>query len=183
MPPIPNCFQVTELVYVHSKLMIVDDDTVIIGSANINDRSMNGTRDSEMAVIVEDTQKFPVKMSGKDHMAGRFASSLRRTLFREHLGIKEMDFEIDLSDPTCDEFYKNVWLHRASVNTTIYHKVCADKSPRLIYLTVALLVNNLLIIIQTLHSRFKETIFVFIIKDYSNLNMTIYVSYFYFHWA
>ncbi|XP_053397424.1 phospholipase D1-like [Mercenaria mercenaria] len=114
---------VTELVYVHSKLMIVDDDTVIIGSANINDRSMNGTRDSEIAVMVEDSQKFPVLMSGKEHMAGRFASSLRRTLFREHLGIKEMDFKIDLSDPTCNEFYKNVWLHRASVNTTIYHKV------------------------------------------------------------
>lgn len=114
---------VTELVYVHSKLMIVDDDTVIIGSANINDRSMNGTRDSEMAVMVEDAHKFPVNMSGKRHMAGRFASSLRRTLFREHLGIKEMDFSIDLSDPTCDAFYKKVWLHRASINTTIYHKV------------------------------------------------------------
>ena len=116
------------MVYVHSKLMIVDDDTVIIGSANINDRSMNGTRDSEIAVMVEDAQKqkFPVRMSGKEHMAGRFASSLRRTLFREHLGIKEMDFNIDLSDPTSDEFYKNVWLHRASINTTIYHKVCTE---------------------------------------------------------
>lgn len=29
---------ITELIYVHSKLMIVDDKTVIIGSANINDR-------------------------------------------------------------------------------------------------------------------------------------------------
>ncbi|WAR07270.1 PLD1-like protein [Mya arenaria] len=90
---------VTELVYVHSKLMIVDDDTVIIGSANINDRSMIGSRDSEIAVVVEDTDKFPVKLNGKDHMAGKFATSLRRTLFREHLGIKEDDFHIDLSDP------------------------------------------------------------------------------------
>jgi len=30
---------VTEIVYIHSKCMIVDDDTVVIGSANINDRS------------------------------------------------------------------------------------------------------------------------------------------------
>ncbi|XP_052810030.1 phospholipase D1-like isoform X3 [Mya arenaria] len=114
---------VTELVYVHSKLMIVDDDTVIIGSANINDRSMIGSRDSEIAVVVEDTDKFPVKLNGKDHMAGKFATSLRRTLFREHLGIKEDDFHIDLSDPVCDKFYKNVWLTQASINTTIYHKV------------------------------------------------------------
>lgn len=36
----------------HSKLMIVDDKTVICGSANINDRSMIATRDSEIAVII-----------------------------------------------------------------------------------------------------------------------------------
>lgn len=44
---------VTELIYVHSKLMIVDDRLVICGSANINDRSMLGRRDSEIAVILE----------------------------------------------------------------------------------------------------------------------------------
>lgn len=43
---------VTELIYVHSKLLIVDDSTVICGSANINDRSMIATRDSEIAVII-----------------------------------------------------------------------------------------------------------------------------------
>lgn len=43
---------VTELIYVHSKLMIVDDNLVICGSANINDRSMIATRDSEIAVII-----------------------------------------------------------------------------------------------------------------------------------
>ena len=40
--------------YIHSKLMIVDDCRVIIGSANINDRSMLGDRDSELAILVED---------------------------------------------------------------------------------------------------------------------------------
>ena len=40
---------VTELVYIHSKLMIVDDRLVICGSANINDRSMLGNRDSEVS--------------------------------------------------------------------------------------------------------------------------------------
>jgi phospholipase D1/2 len=41
---------VTEIVYIHSKLMIIDDDIVIMGSANINDRSMQGSRDSEIGV-------------------------------------------------------------------------------------------------------------------------------------
>ncbi|KAJ2897304.1 hypothetical protein IWW38_001763, partial [Coemansia aciculifera] len=42
---------VTELVYIHCKLMIVDDRYVIMGSANINDRSMVGNRDSEIAMV------------------------------------------------------------------------------------------------------------------------------------
>ena len=37
-------------IYVHSKMMIVDDAYIIVGSANINQRSMAGTRDTEMAV-------------------------------------------------------------------------------------------------------------------------------------
>ena len=45
---------VTEQIYVHSKVMIIDDKIALIGSANINDRSMNGDRDSELAIIVED---------------------------------------------------------------------------------------------------------------------------------
>ncbi|PON96130.1 Phospholipase D [Trema orientale] len=38
------------MVYVHSKLMIVDDAYIIIGSANINQRSMDGQRDTEIAI-------------------------------------------------------------------------------------------------------------------------------------
>ena len=45
---------VTEIIYIHSKLMIVDDRVALIGSANINDRSLKGSRDSELAVVVED---------------------------------------------------------------------------------------------------------------------------------
>lgn len=33
--------------------MIVDDKRLIIGSANINDRSLLGDRDSEIAVLIE----------------------------------------------------------------------------------------------------------------------------------
>nr|XP_043620676.1 phospholipase D beta 1-like [Erigeron canadensis] len=38
------------MIYVHSKGMIVDDEYVLIGSANINQRSMEGTRDTEIAM-------------------------------------------------------------------------------------------------------------------------------------
>lgn len=43
---------VTEILYIHSKLMIVDDHKVILGSANINDRSLLGDRDSEIGIII-----------------------------------------------------------------------------------------------------------------------------------
>ena len=36
--------------YVHSKMTIVDDEYVLIGSANINQRSLSGERDSEIAM-------------------------------------------------------------------------------------------------------------------------------------
>ncbi|KAA8521568.1 hypothetical protein F0562_012241 [Nyssa sinensis] len=38
------------MIYVHAKMMIVDDEYIIIGSANINQRSMDGARDSEIAM-------------------------------------------------------------------------------------------------------------------------------------
>jgi phosphatidylserine/phosphatidylglycerophosphate/cardiolipin synthase-like enzyme len=38
-------------IYIHSKLMIVDGEQCIVGSANINDRSMKGDRDTEMCVF------------------------------------------------------------------------------------------------------------------------------------
>jgi phosphatidylserine/phosphatidylglycerophosphate/cardiolipin synthase-like enzyme len=37
------------MVYVHSKGIIVDDEYIICGSANINQRSMDGSRDTEIA--------------------------------------------------------------------------------------------------------------------------------------
>ena len=42
-------YPVRHPVYVHSKMMIVDDEYIILGSANINQRSMAGARDTEIA--------------------------------------------------------------------------------------------------------------------------------------
>ncbi|XP_066360994.1 phospholipase D alpha 1-like [Miscanthus floridulus] len=38
------------MIYVHAKTMIVDDEYIIVGSANINQRSMDGGRDTEIAM-------------------------------------------------------------------------------------------------------------------------------------
>ena len=60
----------TEIIYIHSKLMIVDDRRIIMGSANINDRSMLGTRDSEIAVLIEDEEVLESKLGEELFMVG-----------------------------------------------------------------------------------------------------------------
>lgn len=45
--------------------MIVDDRRVIMGSANLNDRSQLGDHDSEIALVVEDTDMIPSRMNGE----------------------------------------------------------------------------------------------------------------------
>ncbi|XP_042194903.1 phospholipase D1 isoform X2 [Callorhinchus milii] len=113
---------VTELIYVHSKMLIADDNTVIIGSANINDRSMLGKRDSEMAVIVQDTATVPSVMDGAEYQAGPFALRLRLYCFKLILGAFS-DPSIDVQDPISERFYKEVWIATSARNATIYEKV------------------------------------------------------------
>lgn len=57
-------------------------DVFLSGSANINDRSMLGKRDSEVAVIVEDSEKVPSVMDGREYEAGAYALQLRLECFR-----------------------------------------------------------------------------------------------------
>ncbi|KAJ5116472.1 hypothetical protein N7456_000820 [Penicillium angulare] len=78
---------VTEQLYIHAKCMVVDDRAAIIGSANINERSMLGSRDSEVAAVVRDTDMITSTMNGKPYLVGRFPHTLRMRLMREHLGI------------------------------------------------------------------------------------------------
>lgn len=78
---------VTEQLYIHAKCMVVDDRAAIIGSANINERSMLGSRDSEVAAVVRDTDMIWSTMDSKPYLVGRFPHTLRMRLMREHLGL------------------------------------------------------------------------------------------------
>ncbi len=77
----------TEQLYIHAKCIIADDRVALIGSANINERSMLGSRDSEAAAIVRDTDLIWSTMGGRPYQVGRFAHTLRLRLMREHLGL------------------------------------------------------------------------------------------------
>eukprot|EP01105_Mastigella_eilhardi_P026461 TRINITY_DN7694_c0_g1_i1.p1 TRINITY_DN7694_c0_g1~~TRINITY_DN7694_c0_g1_i1.p1 ORF type:complete len:1090 (-),score=267.05 TRINITY_DN7694_c0_g1_i1:1301-4570(-) len=82
---------ITEQVYVHTKALIVDDRKLIIGSANINDRSMCGNRDSEIAVVLEEAPESQVDslMAGRPYRVSPFVHSLRVRLWRELAGLAE----------------------------------------------------------------------------------------------
>ena len=117
---IVNGVPTTEIIYIHSKLMIVDDRKVIIGSANINDRSMLGERDSEFCVLIREKKLLNSKMDGKDFKAANFAHSFRVNLLAEHVGLDPKDPV--LVDPLNDEFLK-ILQNRAEKNTLTYREL------------------------------------------------------------
>jgi hypothetical protein len=84
----------TEQVYVHSKLLLVDGRAALLGSANLNDRSLLGERDSEVNVLVRDADDDGGR-DGAGAAAGAaallgghgFSATLQAQLLTEHLGL------------------------------------------------------------------------------------------------
>lgn len=101
----PNNQPATEIIYVHSKMMIVDDKAAIIGSANINDRSMMGSRDSELAVVVIDNKELKIMVDDKICNVREFAHSLRITCWSQIFGL---DNAIDAMDPLSAELWDSI---------------------------------------------------------------------------
>ncbi|KAL0487786.1 phospholipase D1/2 [Acrasis kona] len=75
---------VKNMIYVHSKLMIIDDEFIMIGSANLNERSLSGQRDGEVCIGAYETDQDASQLE-----------NFRYSLFKEHFGD-----QIDLSDPS-----------------------------------------------------------------------------------
>ncbi|XP_047949831.1 phospholipase D alpha 1-like [Salvia hispanica] len=75
------------MIYVHSKMMIVDDEYIIVGSANINQRSMDGARDSEIAMGAYQPYHLSCKKAARGVIYG-----FRMALWYEHLGLLDDAF-------------------------------------------------------------------------------------------
>ncbi|XP_059641654.1 phospholipase D gamma 1-like [Cornus florida] len=78
------------MIYVHSKGMIVDDEYVILGSANINQRSLEGTRDTEIAMGAYQPRYTRASKCYSPH--GQIYG-YRMSLWAEHIGFLEECFE------------------------------------------------------------------------------------------
>ena len=111
----------------------------------MNDRSQLGDHDSEIAVIVQDPTSIDSYMNGRPYKAAKFAATLRRQLFRKHLGLlvpqnmekPNANFEPigvpnsydygspedqAVTDPLSDSFL-NFWNSRARTNTDAFGKI------------------------------------------------------------
>ena len=95
--------------------MIVDDRHLVIGSANVNDRSMLGSRDSELAVCIEGPSNVKVAGASGDYMVTKKIHDFRVNLFREHFGM-------DIEFPANPHSWTVMW-HIARTNTEIFSKV------------------------------------------------------------
>ncbi|KAI1754058.1 phospholipase [Xylaria castorea] len=140
-----NAF-VSEELYIHTKVLIADDRLVICGSANLNDRSQLGNHDSEIAVVIEDQDLVDGTMDGRPYRASRFATSLRRQIWRKHLGWipdqrwdqptrnwtpvtrdpQDYDWgsraDRAVEDPLSEDFWSS-WTETARTNTEVFSKV------------------------------------------------------------
>ncbi|RHN71183.1 putative phospholipase D [Medicago truncatula] len=71
------------MIYVHAKGMVVDDEYAMVGSANINQRSLAGSRDTEIAMGAYQPHHTWSKKNG--HPRGQ-VYGYRMSLWAEHLG-------------------------------------------------------------------------------------------------
>jgi phosphatidylserine/phosphatidylglycerophosphate/cardiolipin synthase-like enzyme len=86
-------------VYVHAKVVVVDDVWAMVGSDNLNRRSWS--HDSELSIAVLDSEhdtREPCDPAGLGDGARTFARDLRLQLWREHLD-RHTEGTADLLDP------------------------------------------------------------------------------------
>jgi len=91
------------MIYVHSKLIIVDDSFAILGSANINQRSLAGSRDTEIAVSVHQPHHLPQE----GILPAGEVAQFRLRLMEEHLG-SQSQVLLEPNSSDCIDYVRSV---------------------------------------------------------------------------
>eukprot|EP00742_Colponemidia_sp_Colp-10_P001248 GILJ01001345.1.p1 GENE.GILJ01001345.1~~GILJ01001345.1.p1 ORF type:complete len:699 (+),score=124.87 GILJ01001345.1:44-2098(+) len=115
-------------VFIHAKIMIIDDRVATIGSANFNDRSFLGDRDSEFGVVIRPAKTVSGVMAGQPFVKGEFAKKFRMGLWEEHLGSSNMDAWEDLVSV---EVFDKIWRATARRNSDIVNQLFGISLPAL----------------------------------------------------
>lgn len=101
-------FAVTEQIYVHSKCLIADDRVAIVGSANINDRSLMGNGDTEIAIIMMDEERKYAVLGDNSKFTTTISPTVQKMrieIWSKLLGLKidaqtDPDKNLEQNDPT-----------------------------------------------------------------------------------
>jgi len=75
------------MIYVHSKLLVVDDHVAVIGSGSVSQRAMAGTRDTELAVSMFEANHLATATTTPQGQVYGY----RMSLWAEHLGPESID--------------------------------------------------------------------------------------------
>ncbi|KAL0491009.1 phospholipase D alpha [Acrasis kona] len=130
----------SNMIYVHSKLMIVDDEYVIVGSANLNERSLDGDRDNEICVSMYN-QSEQIKKFRNDLFVEHFGSELAMLYDRDR-----SDFMVRLSERAMLNLYLfvqksplvgNVILHDKPHEMSVVEQIKAFALRRHLYLVTS----------------------------------------------
>jgi len=104
-------------IFVHSKVLVVDDKVAVIGSANVNDRSFVGSSDSELGAILTDD----VSTLESDEVG--CVKDFRLRLWRQYLGLSLDGLHDDMiTDPSSEDVHK-LWSSTSSTNQSILSSV------------------------------------------------------------
>lgn len=98
--------------------MIADDCRMIIGSANINDRSLWGARDSELAVYLEGDTDTCLHVNGRSFYVNSTIHEFRSSIFVEHFGLSAQE----VLWPGAEFFWRTAF-NVAKINTQFYDRV------------------------------------------------------------
>lgn len=87
------------MIYLHSKFAIFDDTVAIVGSANINSRSMDGSRDTEIAIMAWEPEHVATgpdaysEITEDSYLPKGDVAAFRASVWSEHLGGFMDEFE------------------------------------------------------------------------------------------
>jgi len=102
-------------VFVHSKVLVVDDRVAILGSANLNDRSLVGYSDSELGAVLWDHDDDGGKVGA--------VKDLRLRLWRQYLGLAgDGSTDYMIGNPSSVSTFK-LWQQTAVDNHTVLSSV------------------------------------------------------------
>ena len=96
-------------IFVHSKVLIVDDRIAVIGSANVNDRSFVGYSDSELGAILWDDGDGSIR-------------DFRLRLWRQLLGLPDGNTDDLVAEPASETAF-DVWSEAARDNLMLLSSV------------------------------------------------------------